>query len=95
MQAEPACGDVYHPYGAVDVTRAESLITRLCLDVLTDKVGEPVHRVYAGTTEELARAGGEWSEAHMLHRPAGFEGAFEYERPLAPCGVCHACEGNG
>jgi sulfur-carrier protein adenylyltransferase/sulfurtransferase len=91
LQAEPACGSLFQPYGALDVAHAEALVSRLCIDVLTDAAAPPVHRVYAGPTASLEAAGGEWSEQHREHRPAGYDGPFEYTRPVNPCGVCSAC----
>lgn len=91
VQSEPACGTLFQPYGPLDVARAEALVSRLCVEVLTAKVEVPCHRVYAGSTAQLSEAGGDWAPEHRKHRPPGFEGPFEYQRPLAPCGRCAAC----
>jgi hypothetical protein len=91
-QAEPACGTLFQPYGPLDVAHAESLVARLCIDVLTGEVKPPCHRVHASSTAQLEGSGGKWSSEHLKHRPAGFDGAFEYERSLACCGECHRCE---
>jgi len=92
VQVEPACGTLYQPYGAVDVGQAEVLVSKLCLDVLSGAVQQSTHRVHAGPTKQIVEAGGSWSAAHLQHRPQGFEGAFEYERAIMPCGVCDACK---
>lgn len=91
VQAEPACGTFFQPYGPLDVTHAESLVTRLCLDVLTSSSSLPIHRVYAGSTIQIGQAGGEWSSEHLKYRPQGYDGPFEYERPVSRCGHCPAC----
>jgi len=91
VQAEPACGTLFQPYGAIDVAHAEALVSRLSIDILTEAAKAPLHRVYAGSTPQIAEAGGTWSPAHMSKRPANFSGAFEYERPIAACGACAAC----
>lgn len=90
-QAEPACGTLFQPYGAIDVAFAEALVSRLCIDALTGKAHPPMHRVYAGTNAQLVESDGEWSPEHLKHRPKGFIGAFEYERPVSACGICTAC----
>lgn len=92
IQAEPACGTLFQPYGAIDVAQAELLVSRLCIDVLTGRAEAPVHRVHAGSTAQIGEAGGAWSPAHMSKRPADFSGAFEYERPVAPCGATAGAE---
>lgn len=91
LQSEPACGTLFQPYGPIDVAHAEALVSRLCIDVLTGEASLPTHRVYAGTTEHLIGNGGEWSEDHLKYRPSGFEGAFEYEKPIPICSECLIC----
>lgn len=87
IQAEPACGTLFQPYGALDVAHAEMLVSRLCIDLLTGRAKTPVHRVRAGPTAQIEAAEGTWSPAHMAARPADFAGAFEYERAVDACGV--------
>ena len=91
VQAEPACGTLFQPYGPIDVAHAEALTSRLCIELLTGIIQPPRHRVYAGSTAQLNEAGGEWSPHHLKFRPQGFDGAFEYERPIMACGQCLAC----
>lgn len=92
IQAEPACGTLFQPYGALDVAQAEALAGRLCIDLLTGDAKTPCHRVYAGTTAQLTEAGGMWSSDHLKHRPTGFDGAFTYERAVSACGKCPTCQ---
>jgi len=92
VTTEPACGTLFQPYGPVDLAQAEVLVSRLCIDVLTGRAKPPCHRVYAGSTAQLKEAGGNWSDEHLASRPTRFEGAFEYERPVRPCGRCRACQ---
>ncbi|WP_340676198.1 ThiF family adenylyltransferase [Paraperlucidibaca sp.] len=91
LEAEPACGTLFQPYGAVEVAFAEALVSKLSLEVLAGYTLSPTHRVYACSTAQLLESGGEWSEHHIKHRPPGFDGAFEYERPVVECGVCRTC----
>ncbi|HKT29157.1 ThiF family adenylyltransferase [Dyella sp.] len=92
IQSEPACGTLFQPYGPIDMALAETLVSKLCLDVLIGSVSAPRHRIYATSTEQLTAAGGKWSDEHLKHRPAGFEGAFEYDRPIDACQQCDACK---
>lgn len=93
VHAEPACGTLFQPYGSLDVAKAEILVTRLCIDALTNKIQIPCHRIYAGSTSELHSVGGVWSDEHLKHRPKGYEGPFEYERSVLYCGACAECRG--
>ena len=92
MQAEPACGTLFQPFGPIEAGQAEILVSRLCVDVLTGKTKPPCHRVYAGSTSQLIDAGGRWSEGHLRYRPTAFDGPFEYERSLDACGQCRSCQ---
>lgn len=92
VQAEPACGTLFQPYGPIDVAHAEALVSRLCLDVISGAVTLPAHRVYATSTAELVQAGGVWTPEHYKYRPLGFEGPFQYDRTVSACGVCKACK---
>lgn len=91
LQAEPACGSLFQPYGPLEVGHAETLVTRLCIDVLTGSTTLPTHRIYAGPTSTLHAAGGEWTREHLKHRPPAYDGSFEYVRAVEPCGICSAC----
>jgi molybdopterin/thiamine biosynthesis adenylyltransferase len=93
VYAEPACGNLFQPYGAIDVLYAEGLIAKLCLDVLLGNVKAPKHRIYACSTENLRRLGGEWSPEHLKYRPENYDGSFEYERKIESCGQCRDCKG--
>jgi molybdopterin/thiamine biosynthesis adenylyltransferase len=35
QQTEPACGTSFHPFGPIEVARAEAMVADLCMDVLT------------------------------------------------------------
>jgi molybdopterin/thiamine biosynthesis adenylyltransferase len=91
IQAEPACGTLFQPYGALDVAHAEVLVSRLCIDFLTGSAKPPVHRVHAGSTAQIVEAGGTWSKPHLSKRPVDFAGPFVYERPIEACGACTVC----
>ncbi|EPF90585.1 MULTISPECIES: ThiF family adenylyltransferase [Acinetobacter] len=93
MQTEPACGTLFQPYGPLDASRAEFIVTRLSIDFLTHKVKNSVHRVYAGPTSQIKEHHGEWSQEHLKYRPNGFNGAFEYEKTaLFNCNICNQCK---
>ncbi|QEY13281.1 ThiF family adenylyltransferase [Cellvibrio sp. KY-YJ-3] len=90
-QAEPACGTLFQPYGPLDLANAEILVARLCLDILKGSASFPSHRIYAGSTEDIQQAGGEWSATHLQNRPAEYQGPFEYSRSVPYCGQCPVC----
>lgn len=92
LETEPACGTLFQPYGAVDVAFAEALVSKLALDVLAERAPPTIHRVYACSTTQLTESGGAWSQHHLQHRPAGHNGAFEYERQVSRCGHCASCK---
>lgn len=60
---EPACGAVFSPFGAVDLTWGHALAAELALDVLLGNVTSSTHRVWIGRRETLESAGGQWSTA--------------------------------
>lgn len=93
LQTEPACGTTYQPYGPTDVLQAEALICNLVVDVLTGRSTRPEHRIYATCTARVKELGGRWSKAHMETRPAGFDGPFEFSRPVEPQRDCPLCGG--
>jgi molybdopterin/thiamine biosynthesis adenylyltransferase len=91
MQTEPACGALYQPFGPLDVSQAAKLIASAVIELLTGRMLGSSHRVYACATARVEGLGGEWSTTHLKHRPAGFEGAFEYERGIAALPACPVC----
>lgn len=91
MRAEPACGTEFQPYGPLAAGQIELLVTRTCIDILTDQASPPCHRVYACSTEDLERVGGSWTDHHMEHRPQDYGGPFEYCQPVMHCGKCYKC----
>jgi hypothetical protein len=92
LHAEPACGTLFQPFGPLDVAQSATLTTTLALDVLTGRVKDRTHRVYAASTARITSLGGSWSEAHLRARPAGFNGAFEYEREFVRFKNCAVCK---
>lgn len=92
MQSEPACGTMFQPYGAIDAAHAEVLISRLCVDILTEKSTSSVHRVYACSEEQLAEAQQKWSAEHLNYRPKNFSYSFEYEKMISSCEQCIGCK---
>lgn len=91
-KTEPGCGTDFQPYGPLAVGQVEVLVTRLCLDLLSEKATAPEHRVYACSTEDLVELGGWWTERHRTLRPSGYDGSFEYQADVATCGECPRCK---
>ena len=88
---EPACGVFFAPFGPTELGFTEALVSDLALDVLTDRVENSCHRVYATTTQRVVELGGEWTQQHMGFRPNGFEGRITYEKEVLPSTDCPIC----
>lgn len=67
LEQEAGCGNVFQPYGAVDLQRTVALGGRLVLDVLQGRRATPVWRSWQGDRDEVLRLGGKPS--------AGFKGS--------------------
>lgn len=91
MKVEPGCGTEFQPFGPLSAGQAELLVTRLSIDVLTNKVSVPHHNVYACSTNDLEALGGRWTANHKEKRPSGYEGPFEYSPQVSKCGGCYQC----
>lgn len=92
LQAEPGCGTEFQPYGPLAAGEVEVLVSRLAIDFLSGKVGASAHRIRTCSTEELGELGGEWTRAHRLQRPEGYEGPLQYDLPVTSCGECYKCK---
>jgi len=60
---EPACGAVFSPFGAAELTWAHALTAELALDVLIGKDTAATDRVWIGRRETVEAAGGQWNTA--------------------------------
>lgn len=92
LRAEPACGTEFQPYGPLAAAQVALLVTRATIDILMGKAVPPFHRVCACSTEDLDELGGKWTDYHMIHRPDGYEGPFEYRVVTGRCNECHNCQ---
>ncbi len=92
LKFEPACGAVFQPYGPVDVTFAEALVSELAIATLVGDQQENVHRVHATSTNHLQKLGGDWTSSHLASRPENFTDSFQYEKPLGHNANCHFCD---
>lgn len=91
LQAEPACGSLYQPFGPMDLANAEAMISRMAVDTLLGRYTNNTHRVSAISTWHLNQMGGRWSAQHLAARPNGFEDHFEFERVFVPKIDCQSC----
>ena len=57
---EPACGAIFAPYGAIEMSAACTLVAELVLDILQKRVLESKHRIWIGQQYRLEVAGGRW-----------------------------------
>lgn len=92
VKVEPGCGTEFQPYGPLAAGQVELLVSRLSIDILTEKVSLPHHRVYTCSTKDLEELGGQWTENHAKHRPGGYDGPFEYSPPVSHCSDCYQCQ---
>lgn len=92
IKVEPGCGAEFQPYGPLSVGQVELLVTRLSLDILTDKVVPPEHRVFTCSTADLRELNGEWTTYHQKYRPEKYDGPLEYRPAIIYCGECYQCE---
>ena len=88
---EPACGVFYAPFGPVELSYSEGLVSDLVLDVLLGNANGNVHRIYATSEGRLLSLGGQWSEAHRNARPSGFLGHLIFERQFVRNSDCPIC----
>lgn len=71
---EPACGAVFQPYGAVEMTNTVALVAGLALEALLGEAKPGAWRVWAGPVRRLEALGGFWSQAwrsRNLSTPSG------------------------
>jgi len=87
---EPACGNHFQPYGAVELGFVVDLIADAALEALLDPPAEARHALWLARTERLTANGGAWSKDVVEMFGAGFEGGRWMSRqwPIAECPAC-------
>jgi molybdopterin/thiamine biosynthesis adenylyltransferase len=58
---EPACGNHYQPYGAIELGAAIDLVARAALDALLTDAPSTMHAAWLAPAGDVDRAGAEWS----------------------------------
>jgi len=58
---EPACGALFQPYGAVELSGTVSLIANLALETALGPRTESTHRMRIGSTAFVEENGGTWN----------------------------------
>lgn len=58
---EPACGALFQPYGAVELSLANGVIAELAIDALLGEAAGLTHRIWIASKKYLRQAGGHWS----------------------------------
>lgn len=91
IKFEPGCGTYFQPYSSISVGCVERLVSRMAIDILSDRTSTPIHRIYTCSTQDLIDVGGEWTEDHKLIRPQNYNGPLEYSKEVTKCGECHRC----
>lgn len=71
---EPACGNHYQPYGAVELGAAVDLVARAALDVLLAGAPTTGHQVWLAPADDVRRAGAAWSADLVDRMPAALGG---------------------
>lgn len=90
---EPACGNHFQPYGAVELGFIIDLIADSALDTLLHRPEANRHALWLTKTERLQTNGGTWSEEIRAIHGDGFEGGLWTTRDWpgsANCPVCRA-----
>ena len=64
----PECGGSTSPFGAIELSAAQSLVARLALDVLRGKVASPLWRTWLADADALAEAEARWTTQWVQSR---------------------------
>jgi molybdopterin/thiamine biosynthesis adenylyltransferase len=88
---EPACGSVYQPYGPIELTHTNTLISHAALDALLNTVATPEHRLWACTQHFLQECGGEWTPEWLEIAKGRMEGGMILTRPWPKSADCTGC----
>lgn len=89
VDEEPACGNHYQPYGAIELGYAVDLIARTAVDAMLDGPVSASHRAWLAPAGDVLAAGAEWSVDLRERAPASLAGgvvlAFDWPRECAAC----------
>ena len=89
-QEEPACGAHYQPYGPVELSYVNAMISDLALDCLLSPFSQSLHRVFATSARRIQELGGRWSDEWLSEHGEGAPGVRTIDRPW-PRLVCTLC----
>lgn len=64
----PECGGSTSPFGAVELAQAQSLVARLCVDVLRGKADRATWRTWLADRAALEEADARWSQSWVRER---------------------------
>jgi hypothetical protein len=78
---EPACGAVFQPYGAVELSFTVSMIAETVLRALNCPVTSSTHSLWIGRSEPLRAAGGDWDSRWRSTVDFRDEGGFVTQLP--------------
>lgn len=88
---EPACGNHFQPYGAIELGFVVDHIAEAALAALLAPPHHPRHALWLGPTERLVAAGGEWTPDGTALLQSRLEGACMAEREWPVATDCPAC----
>lgn len=90
---EPACGNHYQPYGAVELGSAVDLVSRAALDALLVGASTTMHRLWLAPADDLRHAGATWSVELGDRAPAALGGGVRVSLDWpAECTCCRGTE---
>lgn len=87
----PACGGVFTPYGAVELARAEALVTETALQVLLGKLKRNIDRLWIGQRSDIQENGGNWNPGWIKKFENPSDGGFMREYEWSKGALCNIC----
>ena len=87
----PACGGVFTPYGASELSWAQSLVLDMVVAALVGEVEPDNHRVWIGSKKHLENAGGQWARRWIEQVADPGRGAVNVWRPWLAREDCPSC----
>ncbi|MBT3028021.1 MAG: ThiF family adenylyltransferase [Candidatus Thiodiazotropha sp. (ex Ctena orbiculata)] len=89
---EPACGAVFSPFGAVELSWANSLIAEHVIDFLLGAADTPEHRVWIGHNDRIEALGGQWSPQWCIEIGNPGDGGFTLRKDWPVNHECPLCK---
>lgn len=91
VHEEPACGNHFQPYGAVELGFGVDLVATTALDALLGTAEMPIERLWLAQARHVEAAGAEWSQ-NLIDRALGVspEGGLASVPWPTGCAVCRA-----